>query len=400
MTIEAVHTPTAQLSGRLAELEQRLLAKDRRALARVLSWVESGDQRGREMLRALYPRSGRARTIGLTGSPGAGKSTVTNELAKAYRQRGESVGIVAIDPSSPYTMGAILGDRVRMTELYSDPDVFIRSLASRGALGGLSAATQDVVHVLDAYGKDVILIETVGAGQDEVDIAGAAQTTVLVNTPNMGDEVQTLKAGIMEIADVLAVNKSDLPGADRMVSALKALLSLNPDRGWDPPVVRVVATQGEGTEKLVRGLRRALRRVAIVWQAGVGRAGTSASADHRVGAGQSAQPATHGSGRGTAGPIGQRRRCARRRSAHRGGGLAGRIMSQSDAVQRLQIRFAAEGPLKYVSHLDLMRVWERVCKRAGLLWRHRVAFRRGPRLHSLRRWRWARPRRRRFSTFC
>ena len=251
MTTETAPTPNSQLSGRLAELESLLLAGDRRALARVLSWVESGDQRGREMLRALYPRSGRARTIGLTGSPGAGKSTVTNELAKAFRQRGQRVGIVAIDPSSPYTKGAILGDRVRMTELYSDPHVFIRSLASRGALGGLSAATQDVIHVLDAYGKDVILIETVGAGQDEVDIAGAAQTTILVNTPNMGDEVQTLKAGIMEIADVLAVNKSDLPGADRMVSALKALLSLNPDHGWDPPVVRVVATQGEGTDKLV-----------------------------------------------------------------------------------------------------------------------------------------------------
>ncbi|MCY4618960.1 MAG: methylmalonyl Co-A mutase-associated GTPase MeaB [Chloroflexi bacterium] len=248
MTTET--SASLQLSGRLAELEQRLLSGDRRALARVLSWVESGDQRGRDMLRALYPRSGRARTIGLTGSPGAGKSTVTNELAKAFRSRGQTVGIVAIDPSSPYTMGAILGDRVRMSELYSDSDVFIRSLASRGALGGLSAATQDVVHVLDAYGKDVILIETVGAGQDEVDIAGAAQTTILVNTPNMGDEVQTLKAGIMEIADVLAVNKSDLPGANRMVSALKALLSLNPDRGWDPPVVPIVATQGEGIEKL------------------------------------------------------------------------------------------------------------------------------------------------------
>ena len=244
MTTETAAPANTKLSGRLAELEARLLDGDRRALARVLSWVESGDQRGRDMLRALYPRSGRARTIGLTGSPGAGKSTVTNELAKAFRERGQSVGIVAIDPSSPYTMGAILGDRVRMTELYSDPDVFIRSLASRGALGGLSAATQDVIHVLDAYGKDVILIETVGAGQDEVDIAGAAQTTILVNTPNMGDEVQTLKAGIMEIADVLAVNKSDLPGADRMVSALKALLSLNPDRGWDPPVVRVDRDSG------------------------------------------------------------------------------------------------------------------------------------------------------------
>ena len=250
MTTGTADAPQSELSGRLAELEERLLAGDRRALARVLSWVEGADQRGREMLRALYPRSGRARTIGLTGSPGAGKSTVTNELAKSFRRRGQTVGIVAIDPSSPYTMGAILGDRVRMTELYSDDGVFIRSLASRGALGGLSAATQDVVHVLDAYGKDVILIETVGAGQDEVDIAGAAQTTILVNTPNMGDEVQTLKAGIMEIADVLAVNKSDLPGADRMVSALKALLSLNPDRGWDPPVVRIVATQGEGIDKL------------------------------------------------------------------------------------------------------------------------------------------------------
>ncbi len=255
MTTDAANAPQTAptaLSGRLAEMKARLLDGDRRALARVLSWVENGDQRGRAMLRALYPRSGRARTIGLTGSPGAGKSTVTNALAQAFRARGQTVGIVAIDPSSPYTMGAILGDRVRMTELYADAGVFIRSLASRGALGGLSAATQDVVHVLDAFGKDVILIETVGAGQDEVDIAGAAQTTILINTPNMGDEVQTLKAGIMEIADVLVVNKSDLPGADRMVSALKALLSLNPDRGWQPPVVRVVGTSGEGIERLLQ----------------------------------------------------------------------------------------------------------------------------------------------------
>lgn len=249
-TAVAADAEAPPLPSRLADLHQRLLDGDRRSLARVLSWVENGDPRGRALLGALYPRSGRARTIGLTGSPGAGKSTVTNELAKIYRQRGLSVGIVAVDPSSPYTQGAILGDRVRMSELYSDAGVFIRSLASRGALGGLSAATQDVIHVLDAYGKDVILIETVGAGQDEVEIAGTAQTTILVNTPNMGDEVQTLKAGIMEIADVLAVNKSDLPGADRMVSALKALLSLAPDQRWQPPVVRVIGTQAEGIAQL------------------------------------------------------------------------------------------------------------------------------------------------------
>lgn len=238
------------MSGTVAEIEARLLQGDRRALSRALSWIENGDARGRELSRRLYPRSGRARIIGLTGSPGAGKSTVTNELAKACRARGESVGIIAVDPSSPYTQGAILGDRVRMAELHADPHVFIRSLASRGALGGLSAATQDVVHALDAYGKDVVLIETVGAGQDEVEIASTAQTTVLVNTPNMGDEVQTLKAGIMEIADVLGVNKSDLPGADRMVSALKALLSLVPDRDWEPPIVQMVATRSEGVEAL------------------------------------------------------------------------------------------------------------------------------------------------------
>lgn len=239
------------MSARLDALEAQLLEGDRRSLSRVLTWVENGDARGREMLRRLYPRSGRARIVGLTGSPGAGKSTVTNEFAKVCRARRLTVGIVAVDPSSPYTQGAILGDRVRMAELHADSGVFIRSLASRGALGGLSAATQDVVHVLDAYGKDVVLIETVGAGQDEVEIASTAQTTVLVNTPNMGDDVQTLKAGIMEIADVLAVNKADLPGVDRMVSALKALLSLAPDRDWQPPITPLVATKSEGVEALV-----------------------------------------------------------------------------------------------------------------------------------------------------
>lgn len=238
------------MSGGAEGAAERLVAGDRRALARGLTWVENGDARGLALLRALYARTGRAQTIGITGSPGAGKSTVTNAIAKELRRRGRSVGIVAVDPSSPYTQGAILGDRVRMTELYGDSGVFIRSLASRGALGGLSAAAQDVIHVLDAAGFDAVLIETVGAGQDEVEIAGTAQTTILVNTPNMGDEVQTLKAGIMEIADVLAVNKSDLPGADRMVKALKTLLSLAPERGWEPPVLRLIATEGEGVEAL------------------------------------------------------------------------------------------------------------------------------------------------------
>ena len=238
------------MSGGAEGAAERLVAGDRRALARGLTWVENGDERGLALLRALYARTGRAQTIGITGSPGAGKSTVTNAIAKELRRRGRSVGIVAVDPSSPYTQGAILGDRVRMTELYGDSGVFIRSLASRGALGGLSAAAQDVIHVLDAAGFDAVLIETVGAGQDEVEIAGTAQTTILVNTPNMGDEVQTLKAGIMEIADVLAVNKSDLPGADRMVKALKTLLSLAPERGWEPPVLRLIATEGEGVEAL------------------------------------------------------------------------------------------------------------------------------------------------------
>ncbi|MEE9276860.1 MAG: methylmalonyl Co-A mutase-associated GTPase MeaB [Dehalococcoidia bacterium] len=234
-------------AGSLAE---RVLNGERRALSRLLTAVENGTEPGREALRALYPHTGRARTIGLTGSPGSGKSTVTNELTKELRRRGRTVGILAVDPSSPFTHGAILGDRVRMQDLTADPEIFLRSLATRGSLGGLSEGTLDCIAVLDAFGKDVILIETVGAGQDEVEIAATAQTTVLINTPGMGDDIQTMKAGIMEIADILAVNKADLPGADVLMAQLRALLTFSTDRSWDPPILRLIATQGEGLAEL------------------------------------------------------------------------------------------------------------------------------------------------------
>ena len=238
-------------SDHAATLVAGLREGNRRALARVLTEVENGSPAGREALRQLFAGTGRAHTIGITGSPGSGKSTVTNMLAKAYRAQDKTVAIVAVDPSSPFTQGAILGDRVRMQDLSGDPGVFIRSLASRGALGGLSHATLDVVAVLDASGRDVILIETVGAGQDEVEIAGAAQTTVLINTPGAGDDIQAMKAGIMEIADVLCVNKADHPGVDVLVGQLRALLSLGGERDWEPPIVRTIATQDDGAGDLV-----------------------------------------------------------------------------------------------------------------------------------------------------
>lgn len=230
---------------------EKILAGDRRAIARAISAVENGAPEGIELLKEIFPRSGKGVVIGVTGSPGAGKSTLVEKLAADFRRDGERVGIIAVDPTSPFSGGAILGDRIRMQSLFGDDGVYIRSMATRGHLGGLAIATQDVVSVLDAAGCGVILIETVGVGQDEVEIARHADVTVLVLVPGMGDDVQTFKAGVMEIADVYVINKADRPGAERVEQEVRAMMAISLRRGdWDPPVIRTVATLGEGVPEL------------------------------------------------------------------------------------------------------------------------------------------------------
>ena len=234
---------------------ERLRAGDSRALARAISTVENRAPGWSELLKALFPHTGKARVIGLTGSPGAGKSTLVDHLAKHYRKEDRSVGIIAVDPTSPYTGGAILGDRIRMQDHFSDSGIYIRSMATRGALGGLARTTADVATILDASGRDLVMIETVGVGQDEIDIVRLAEITVVILVPGMGDDVQTIKAGIMEIADIFVINKSDREGAENVEREIRAMQSLAARTdGWTPPVVKTVATTGAGVEDLVAAI--------------------------------------------------------------------------------------------------------------------------------------------------
>ena len=246
---------TESLSDDSQTLIRRLRNGDHRALARAITTVENRSPGWSELLKSLFPLTGHGVMLGITGAPGAGKSTLVDQLAKHYRQEGRTVGIIAVDPTSPYSGGAILGDRIRMQERFCDPGIYIRSMATRGSLGGLSRATADVATVLDASGHDRIIIETVGVGQDEIDVVRLADVTIVMLVPGMGDDVQSIKAGIMEIADIFVVNKSDWPGAERVEGEIRALQSLaaRSDR-WTPPIVKTVASEGKGLSDLVAAI--------------------------------------------------------------------------------------------------------------------------------------------------
>ena len=293
---------TDRLATQLHSLIASLRSGDTRALARAISAVENRAPGWSDLLKALFPHTGKARVIGLTGAPGAGKSTLVDQLAKLYRKsrnphpvlqnredkggatafdENYTVGIIAVDPTSPYTGGAILGDRIRMQDHFADPGIYIRSMATRGSLGGLARTTADVATVLDASGRDIILIETVGVGQDEVEIVRLADITIVILVPGMGDDVQTIKAGIMEIADIFVINKSDREGAERVEREIRALQSLatRPDKtndAWTPPIVKTVASEGKGIEELAAAIaeyesylqkeNRALKKSIENWQ--------------------------------------------------------------------------------------------------------------------------------------
>src|SRR6202050_3170916 len=251
----AVMLYTDSLTPNLQPWLDRLRSGDPLTLTRAITTVENRSPGWADLLKAAFPKTGNARILGLTGAPGAGKSTLVDQLAKQYRKLNQTVGIIAVDPTSPYTGGAILGYRIRMQDHFSDPGIYIRSMATRGALGGLARATADVATVLDASGRDLVMIETGGVGQDEVDIVRVADVTIVILVPGMGDDVQSIKAGIMEIADIFVINKSDREGADRVEREIRALQSLAIRHdGWTPPIVKTVASDGAGTAELAEAI--------------------------------------------------------------------------------------------------------------------------------------------------
>jgi LAO/AO transport system kinase len=238
------------------DLVKQLLKGNRRAAARLMTLAESLSPEAHGAIKQLYAHTGKAHIIGVTGPPGSGKSTLVDKLIEHFRAQKLTVGVVAVDPSSPFSGGALLGDRIRMNRFADDHDVFIRSMGSRGSLGGLAWATHDVVHILDAFGKDIILVETVGAGQAEVDIIRLAETVVLLTVPGLGDDIQTIKAGIMEIGNIFVINKADLDGADRRYVELQSALNLDQEtNGWKPPILKVIAITSEGVEELVQAIQ-------------------------------------------------------------------------------------------------------------------------------------------------
>ncbi|MEM2947179.1 MAG: methylmalonyl Co-A mutase-associated GTPase MeaB [Candidatus Bathyarchaeia archaeon] len=237
---------------KIEEIARGILAGDKRSIARAITMVENNPEEAQSLIAAVYPRTGKAHIIGLTGPGGSGKSTLIEKMVREYRRRGKKVGVIAVDPTSPFTGGAFLGDRIRMQELSTDDGVFIRSMATRNNPGGIAKATKDAVKILDASGKDMIIVETVGAGQSEVEIIKVAQTILVIHAPGLGDEIQAIKAGIMEIADIFVVNKADRENADKAVMDIKAMLQLdNKEKAWIPPIIKTVALTGEGVPQLI-----------------------------------------------------------------------------------------------------------------------------------------------------